>query len=255
MPATTPALEYAIELAGASALDQDEEYFEVELGGERRRTRLHDYEEIFRVPGLYEQVYAEELSCDSPRVVVDLLSEALADENQSPADLQVLDFAAGNGMVGEELARIDSGSIVGVDLLEAAKLAAERDRPQVYEAYHALDLTDLSDDDRRELEQHDFNCLTCVAALGFGDVPAEAFAAAFELVEEGGWVAFNIRDRFLEDAGEPSGFAQMLGTALEDGTIVEHARRTYPHRNNVAGDPLDYFAVVGRKQGDLRIAA
>jgi hypothetical protein len=34
--------------------DQDEEWFEVLLDGEWRRYRLHDYAELFEVPGLYE---------------------------------------------------------------------------------------------------------------------------------------------------------------------------------------------------------
>lgn len=247
---------YTIHLPDAptGALDQHEEYFEIELGGERRRMRLHDYEEIFKVPGLYEQIYAEELSCDSPRVVVDLLHDALRQEGHNASELQVLDFAAGNGMVGEELARVDAGAIVGVDLLDAAKQAAERDRPEVYDAYHAVDLTDLSSGDRERLESHEFNGLTCVAALGFGDVPTEAFATAFNLVDDGGWIAFNIRDRLLEDAGE-SGFARMLSGALTDGTIQEHSRVSYPHRVNVSGERLDYFAVVGRKQADLPLVA
>lgn len=248
--------EYTIHLPElpAAALDQHEEYFELEQGGERRRIRLHDYEEIFQVPGLYEQVYAESLQCDSPRIVVDLLHDALRDGGHEPGALQVLDFAAGNGMVGEELARVDAGAIVGIDLLEAAKEAAERDRPDVYDAYHAVDLTDLSDSEQRELSRHDFNALTCVAALGFGDVPASAFGAAFDLVEDGGWVAFNIRDRLLSDA-DGSEFAHVLATALSDGTIDERARVTYQHRVNVGGDPLNYLAVVGRKQGELSVAA
>ncbi|MBB4660895.1 class I SAM-dependent DNA methyltransferase [Conexibacter arvalis] len=248
--------EYVIHMpaAGADGLDQHEEYCEVEWDGERRRIRFHDYDEIFKVPGLYERLFADALSCDSPRVVVDLLHDALRQEDERPQDLQVLDFGAGNGMVGAELARIDSGAIVGVDLLEAAKEAAERDRPGVYDAYHALDMTELAPSAREELEQHDFNCLTCVAALGFGDVPPEAFASAFELVADEGWVAFNIRERFVEEA-DTSGFSRTLATALEEGTIVEHARVTYTHRLSVSGDPLPYVALVGRKQGELELVA
>ena len=240
--------------AGAAGLDQDEEFCELTIGGETRRIRFHDYDEIYKVPGLYERLFADALSCDSPRVVVDLLHDALRQEDQRPQDLQVLDFGAGNGMVGAELARIDSGAIVGVDLLEEAKLAAERDRPGVYDAYHALDMTELAPQSREQLAQHDFNCLTCVAALGFGDVPPEAFVNAFELVADDGWVAFNIRERFVEE-DDTSGFSRTLANALDEGTIVEHARVSYTHRMSVAGDPLSYVAMVGRKQGELEIVA
>jgi predicted TPR repeat methyltransferase len=246
--------DYKIHLPTATGLDQDEEYLELEIAGERRRIRFHDYDEIFNVPGLYERLFADALACDSPRVVVDLLEEAVQEEGRRPGDLRVLDFGAGNGMVGEQLARIDSAAIVGVDLLEEAKLAAERDRPGVYDAYHALDMTELAPIDRVELEQHDFNCLTCVAALGFGDVPPEAFATAFELIADDGWVAFNIRERFVEET-DTSGFARTLAHALDEGAIVEHARVSYTHRQSVSGDPLPYVAMVGRKQGELELAA
>lgn len=249
--------EYTLHLPtrGAAGLDQDEEFCVVEIDGERRRIRFHDYDEIFKVPGLYERLFADALACDSPRVVVDLLHDALREEGERPEELQVLDFGAGNGMVGEELSRIDSGAVVGVDLLPEAKMAAERDRPGIYDAYHAVDMTDLSDRERRELEGQDFNCLTCVAALGFGDVPPEAFATAYELIADDGWVAFNIRERFVEEGSDTSGFSRTLATALQEGAIEEHARVSYTHRLSVAGDPLPYVAMVGRKRGELALVA
>lgn len=250
-------LDYTLHLPsrGAAGLDQDEEYCEVELDGERRRIRFHDYDEIFTVPGLYERLFADSLACDSPRVVVDLLEDALRAENERPDALQVLDFGAGNGMVAEELSRIEPAAVVGVDLLPEAKMAAERDRPGVYDAYHAVDMTDLSAGERSELERHDFNCLTCVAALGFGDVPPEAFATAFDLIDDDGWVAFNIRERFVEEASDTTGFSRTLAHALQEGAIEEHARVSYTHRLSVAGDPLPYVAMVGRKRGELELVA
>jgi SAM-dependent methyltransferase len=251
---TLPEDDYTIHLptVRADGLDQDQEYCEIERDGERRRIRFHDYDEIFAVPGLYERLFADLLACDSPRVVVDLLSDALEQAEERPQDLHALDFGAGNGMVGAELARIDSGSIVGVDLLDEAREAALRDRPGVYDSYHVVDFTDLAQDERRELEEHDCNCLTCVAALGFGDVPLDAFATALDLVGDDAWIAFNIRKRFVDDADE-TGFARALRSALDDGTIVEHASKTYTHRMSVSGEPLDYLAIVGRKQGELEL--
>ena len=49
--------------------------------------------------------------------------------------------------------------------------------------------------------------MTTVAALGFGDIPPDAFAAAFNLVEDGGHVAFTIKEDFiatLTTAGSPA---------------------------------------------------
>jgi len=103
---------------------------------------------------------------------------------------------------------------------------------QAYEyghAYHALNLTELGPELRADLEARGFNCLTCVAALGFGDIPADAFRAAYELVAPGGWIAFNIRDQFLEN-GDSSGFSRLLERMFERGDLVEHARHRYRHR-------------------------
>lgn len=233
--------------AGVNALAQDEEFFEIEENGKRRRLRCHDYGEIYTVPGLYERIFAEVLSCRSPQVVVDLLEETIVRDDGDPHDLRAVDLGAGNGMVAEELDRIGADSIVGIDLLEEAKIAAERDRPGLYDDYHALDLTELSDEIREDLEARKFNCLTCVAALGFGDMPPDAFRTAFDLVVPDGWVAFNIRDQFVSSE-DKSGFSKLLDRMYDDGELVQHSRLRYQHRVSVNGDPLHYIAVVAQKK-------
>jgi SAM-dependent methyltransferase len=232
--------------ADAATLPQDKEYFEIEDNGHRRRLRFHDYAAIYAIPGLYERLFAEVLCCRSPQVVVDLLEETLVDHGQDPDGLRALDFGAGNGMVGEELARIGAGTIVGVDELGEAEQAAERDRPGIYDAYHALDITAPHPGVRRELQDAHFNCLTCVAALGFGDIPPEAFRAAYDLIVPGGYIAFNIRDRFVTGT-DASGFAELLDGMITAGELVEHARLRYPHRLGLSGEPLHYIAVVAQK--------
>lgn len=232
--------------ASAFGLDQDEEFFEIEKNGRRRRIRCHDYGAIFSVPGLYERIFATVLSCRSPQVVVDLLDETLEEQGEDATKLHAVDLGAGNGMVAEELARIGAEKIVGVDLLEEAKDAAERDRPGLYDAYHALNLTDLDPAVRRNLEARGFNCLTCVAALGFGDLPPDAFRAAYELVAPGGWIAFNIRDQFIA-SDDASGFARLLKRMFDNGELLEHARHRYRHRLSVSGEPLHYVAVIAQK--------
>lgn len=220
------------------------------VDGRNERVRFHDYRRIYQVPGLYERLFVELLSCNSPQIVTGLLREALEDSRRDPGDLRVLDFGAGNGMVGEELARSGVGSIVGVDLLEEAREAAERDRPDVYDDYLAVDMTALSDAERRALEEREFNCVTCVAALGFGDVPCEAFASAFNLVATPGLAAFNIRERFTED-DDSTGFADLLDRMFEEGILRERARKRYTHRLSVTGEPLPYVAIVADKRADI----
>lgn len=247
--ATLDTVDFALHLPDArTELDQDEEWCEVEIDGERRRIRFHDYASIYDVPGLYERLFAEQLECDSPRIVTELLGERLHAAKVKPTELTALDFGAGNGMVGELLAELSIGDIVGVDLLPEARDAAHRDRPGTYRDYFALDMTDLDPADRRDLMRHDFGVMACVAALGFGDIPPLAFAEAFNLVGSPGWLAFNIRDRFLE---EETGFGGFITRMLREGVIEERARKRYVHRRSIAGDDLEYVAIVAEKRADV----
>ncbi|MBW2362941.1 MAG: methyltransferase, partial [Deltaproteobacteria bacterium] len=52
--------------ADVRELCQDEVYFYLLEGDSKEKIRLHDYERIFDVPGLYEQVVYERLKCQSP---------------------------------------------------------------------------------------------------------------------------------------------------------------------------------------------
>ena len=171
-------------------------------------------------------------------------------DNESAAELRVLDVGAGNGMVGEELDRMGAEHIVGVDIIPEAKEAADRDRPGVYDDYFVVDLTDVSAEDLEQMREQRFNCLTTVAALGFGDIPPEAFTTAYNLVDDGGLIAFNIKERFVSD-GDRSGFEDLISSALDDGTMVLEAERRYRHRLAVSGNPLHYIAMVARKRADL----
>jgi trans-aconitate methyltransferase len=236
--------------ANGAQFDQDEEWCEVRLDDGWRRIRFHDYDEVYSVPGLYEQLFYDELKCDSPRTVCGLLKRQLEVSGYDASSLRVLDVGAGNGMVGEELQReLGVGTLVGVDIIEEAEMAAERDRPGVYDAYYTIDLTALPADIRSDLCERQLNTLVTVAALGFGDIPPQAFAEAFNLITDHGWVAFNIRDRFLEE--ETSPFSRLIGRMLDEGVLERRAERRYRHRLSVRGEPLHYVAVVAEKHGDV----
>jgi SAM-dependent methyltransferase len=227
--------------------DQDCECCDVVLEDGPRRIRFHDYAEIYAVPGLYEQLFYEKLRCQSPSQVCRLLADELVRANVDPSDLRVLDLGAGNGMVAERLYALGVSTLVGVDILPEAAEAAERDRPGIYDDYVVADLTALDGEDRETLTAARFNCLTSVAALGFGDIPPTAFATAFDLVEDGGWIALSIKETFLRD-GEGSGFARLVGAAIDTGALEVLDRRPYRHRLAASGDPLRYVALVGRKR-------
>ena len=226
--------------------DQDEECCVVALEGGPRRFRFHDYADIYNVPGLYEQLFYDELDCQSPRVVCDLLREQLAEGGYDPADLTVFDLGAGNGMVGECLAELGCGTIVGADILPEAAAATERDRPDVYAEYVVGDLTAPTPDIEQTLDRYRFGVMTSVAALGFGDIPPAAFQYAYGHLVPGGWLAFCIKEDFL-DEGEASGFSQLVQRLLRSGELEVFAERRYRHRLSAQGEPLHYVALIARK--------
>jgi SAM-dependent methyltransferase len=234
--------------AEKSGLDQDEEWCEVEIDGRWKRIRFHDYHEVFGVPGLYEALFAERLECRSPSQVVSLLEDALAEHPEAPRDLRVLDVGAGNGMVGEELRRTGVEDVMGIDIIPEARIAAERDREGTYRDYLVADLTALDSTDRRRIESFAPNCLTVVAALGYGDIPTEAFLSACSFIPNEGWIAFNIKEDFLVEGEDRSGFSNLVRTLQREGALEVEAMRRYRHRLSVHGVPLRYVAFVGRKR-------
>lgn len=229
---------------------QDAEWCEVVVDGRQRRVRFHDYDEIYKVPGLYEELFYRKLQCCSPSRVAALLNEVIRDFQQEPSQLRVLDVGAGNGMVADELDARRVPTIVGIDILPEAKEAAKRDRPGIYEDYLATDLTNLPEQQEKRLRNFQFNCLTSVAALGFGDIPPDAFAKALDLIEVPGWAAFTIKEDFLHE-DDRSGFARLIRELNRRRVIQIQAYRRFRHRRSITGKPLYYVAMIARKLTNL----
>jgi len=236
--------------AQSGTLDQDQEWCIVEFNGTRKRIRFHDYHEVFAIPGLYEHLFYQRLRCNSPEVVCSLLDRQVRESSTRMSELAALDIGAGNGMVGEELAERGVGSVVGVDIIEEAAEAAQRDRPGVYEKYFVADLTDLPADVVDQLEQTELNCLTTVAALGYGDIPPAAFARAYNLISTPGWVAFNIKESFLAE-GDSTGFVGFTRRMIRFGIMRVRVMHRYRHRLSIAGEPLHYMAIVATKESNI----
>ena len=116
------------------------------------------------------------------------------------------------------------------------------------------DFTELDDQRRAYLRTFKFNCLTCVAALGFGDIPPCAFAEAYNLVSNGGWLAFNIKEDFLDDRDDDSGFSRLIRHSAKADVLSILSQRRYQHRLATNGEPLFYVAVVARKNRDMEAA-
>ncbi len=240
---------YTLRFPKVEEIEQGEEFFFLTKNGQTEKLRFHDYDKIYDTPGLYEHLFYDRYGCNSPEVVCSLLQSHMEKMDNAP-DLRVLDVGAGNGMVGEQLMERGADAVVGIDIIEEAASALDRDRPGIYQDYHVADLTQLPENVHQSLEDVDFNCLTVVAALGFGDIPPLAFAQGYNLVSSPGWVAFNIKEDFVctEDS---TGFCKLISRMDEENLLEIQARHRYRHRFCQDGTPLYYYAVVGQKQGDI----
>lgn len=236
--------------ANLTRASQSEAYFLIMEDGRERRIAFHDYAEIYKHPGLYEQLFYQRLKCTSPAKLTELLRSAASKAGVDPTQLRVLDVGAGNGMVGEQLVAHGSARVVGIDNIEEAERAADRDRPGAYDAYYVADLTTLSPELLAELRDWSFDAMTTVAALGFGDIPVPAFAAAYNLVKPDGWIAFNIKETFL-DTSDGSGFSRLVKRMIHDDYLKLHHLERYRHRLSIEGNMLYYYAIVGQKRRDI----
>lgn len=236
--------------AEARGLPQTEEYCIVAQNGREWAVRLHDYREMYRVPGLYEKILSDTLHCTSPDVVASLLTEQVGQEGLSPSGLTVLEVGAGSGLSGAALRRKGIETVVGIDIIEEARTAARREHPSVYHAYYVEDLCNLSDQTRRELRGYHFNCLICVSALGLNHVPPQVFAHGYNMLASGGWVVFNVREHTFEDR-HATGFTRLVQQMAAEGTMEILVTRTYRHRFAVDGSPINYTAMVARKHAGV----
>jgi hypothetical protein len=193
------------------------------------RLRLHDYERIYAVPGLYEALVQQRLGCRTPDRMAALLAAA------APPGLRVLDAGAGNGVSGEALAAHGLDPVVGIDLLPEARAAALRDRPGLYGTYLVADLAALGAEEEAAIRAARPQALACVGSVGAGHLPPEAVAAALTLLEPGALVAYAYD---IELGADPLG-------DLFAGAEELHRDRAL-HRHTVTGGRRIWEAAVVR---------
>ena len=225
-------------------------FYLVDNSGEREKISFHDYARIYQTPGLYEQIFYERLRCNSPKVIAEILHKAVSDTQENFSELRVLDFGAGNGIMGDVLKSYGTARLVAADIAPTAKMAAYRDRPGVYDEYYVEDFTNLTPEKTANLKEWSFDCLTTVAALGFGDIPVKAFQQAINLIKDGGWLAFNIKESFMK-LSDTSGFSNFIRQLILSDYVDIHCIQRYRHRLSMEGVPLYYFAIVATKKKDL----
>lgn len=234
----------------SSNLDQNEAYFYLEESSGQRKLRFHDYDKIYQIPGLYEQIYDDRLKCTSPTKVATILESAVSQSGDNFTELRVLDLGAGNGMMGEALKKHGISRLIGVDIIPEAYEATIRDRPGLYDEYYVENFTELDKDKEYDIASWQCDCMVSVAALGFGDIPIKAFIKAYNIIKPKGWVAFNIKKSFFDTTDE-SGFSKMIRELTFSKYLDVHHIELYQHRLSIEGEPLSYFAIVGRKKADV----
>ena len=240
-------MSFDVEFDTTPGRDQHEEVLTVRYGDGRAETmRLHEYERVYAVPGLYEQVVQERLECASPRRLADTLIDAVRAAGGGPGDLRGFDLGAGNGVVGDELAARGVDVQVASDNIAAAREAAERDRPGLYAEYLVGELTDWERlaglvADRR------LNLLTAAGALGRGHVPSQDFTRLWGLFPPGSWLAITVAERLAQPGDGDIGDWLAATEAGGDTEIVR--REPFRHRLTMAGEPITYLVVVGRRRG------
>ncbi len=112
------------------------------------------------------------------------------------------------------------------------------------------DFCELTEEERDEFRSWSLTCLTTVAALGFGDIPPDAFIEAFNLTQAPGWVAFNIKDTFLTD-NDDTGFSQLIRELIFSKYVDIYHLERYRHRLSIEGEPIYYYAIAAKKNDDI----
>ena len=238
-------VDYSVELESVSGRNQAEEVLTVTYAdGRSDRMRLHEYERVYAIPGLYEEVVQDRLECASPERIADAVISQAAAAGQSPSELRVFDLGAGNGVVAEELARHGVSTMVGLDNATEARVAAERDRPELYAEYL---VGDLADHPRvpAVIGERGLNCLVAVGALGLGHITATSFDAAWRRFPAGAWLGVTVPED-LVDPGS-SDFGDYLEAETTAGRLEVLERERYRHRLLMDGSEVFYVAIVGRR--------
>lgn len=219
--------------------------------GRREELRLHDYERVYALPGLYEQIVHDRLGCRSPAVLAGMLGAAVDRCGWDRATVRVLDIAAGNGVSGEALAAEGLGRAgrYGTDIVPVARAAALRDRPDVYHEYLTLDLLALPAAERELLAGLGCRALSCVAPVGErgSELPPGALAAAASLLTDDAVVVY-MHDPAAgaADAVSERSWAETLSARA---TLL--ARERYLHRRLADGGAFEMDGVAWRLQRDL----
>lgn len=123
-------------------------------------------------------------------------------------------------------------------------------------------LPDCSPEDERRLspatrdllKDQNLNGFVCCSALSDGHIPSNAFATGVNLIQPQGWVLFNVAKTSYECDRDCPEFVRFYRDAIEQGYLKIQATESYLHRRFFNGQPLEYVAILAKKQADIPIA-
>ncbi len=212
--------------------------------GRVEELRLHDYDRLYSLPGVYEAIVHDRLGCRSPTQIAGMLADAVDGIGWDRRVVRVIDVAAGNGISGQALDDCGLAPVLGTDIVPCAREAALRDRPDLYDEYLVLDLLALSDSDASRLRGLEANVLCAVAVVGDGPkhLPADALAAGANLLAGDALVAYT------HEPGTPDVVtARFWADHLGPDTQAEQLERCrYRHRYTLNGGRYELDGVVWR---------
>ena len=147
---------------------------------------------------------------------------------------------------------------MGVDIIPEAAQAAHRDYPGIYEKYYVEDLTAITPTAQSALTNRGFNCLVCCSSLSC-HFPIQGFINSFNLIEDGGWIVFNVNTYIIEDLNHQESFeyrkaaefGQLHHQMLKAGIIEVTNKHYYLHRRLTNGKAIDYVAITARKRRNI----
>ena len=216
--------------------------------GRRKRIELHDYDRMYAIPGLYEEVVHRRLRCASPAKLAEVLLRVAELEGRPPHLLRVLDLGAGNGIVGEELRARGVRVLAATDSAKRAREAAARDRPGLYAPYVLADANGQPAELGSVVRELGINCVVCAGALGFEHIEAHSLVELWDLLPPGAMFALTVHERLAEPGASEVGDELALLRAGEADTEIVISER-FVHRLTIAGDPIHYLAIGARKRG------
>ncbi|MEM6762481.1 MAG: class I SAM-dependent methyltransferase [Pseudomonadota bacterium] len=136
----------------------------------------------------------------------------------------ILDAACGTGLVGESLAHLGYGPLIGCDLSEKMRAAAARHG--VYQDLFEGNLAALT------FAENTFDAFLCVGAFGPGHAPPNALEELARVTKPGGIGVFTLR----EDTYEEQGFPAVMD-ALQSGGAWRELQRSGAFRAYLIGEP------------------